>query len=122
MCFCYLYAVTDLPEIIVQLSDQLENETNPTSFVCQAIGEPVPEISWYFNGAMINVSDTSKYTVTSVSVNISTTQSTLNIFNAASVDVGTYVCNATNVAGSARSTAVLTINGKNIYCYNYPML
>ncbi|XP_065913065.1 hemicentin-1-like isoform X2 [Dysidea avara] len=99
-----------LPEIIVQLSDQLENETNPTSFVCQAIGEPVPEISWYFNGAMINVSDTSKYTVTSVSVNISTTQSTLNIFNAASVDVGTYVCNATNVAGSARSTAVLTIN------------
>jgi len=83
--------------------------------VCQATGEPIPDISWYFNGVMINVSNTSKYNITSVPVDISTNKSTLSIFNAASADVGTYLCNATNVIGSARSLAVLTIHGKKIY-------
>ena len=105
----------DQPDIIVQLIDRLENETNPTTFVCQAIGEPVPNISWYFNGTMINESDTSKYNVTPIPVNLNATQSTLSIFNAASNDVGTYVCEATNVVGSTRSSAVLTIHGEKIF-------
>ena len=104
------------PEITVELVDQLENETNPTSFMCQATGEPVPNISWYFNDIMINVSDTNKYMVMSTSINITTFEGRLEVFNAASYDVGTYVCIATNELGSDRSVGVLTVNGKKMFC------
>ena len=96
----------------MEVIDFVTNETYTAMFSCQAIGEPVPNISWYFNGTMINESDNSKYNVTPIPVNLNATQSTLSIFNAASNDVGTYVCEATNEVGSTRSSAALTINGK----------
>ena len=54
-------------EITDGVIDMLENETNPITFSCQAIGEPVPNISWYFNGAMIDISDASKYIISNSS-------------------------------------------------------
>ena len=89
----------------------LENETNPITFSCQATGEPVPTISWYFNGVMVNVSDTSKYNKTS-SVNETSVESFLTIMNAQSSDVGTYTCQAENILGIDRSYGILTVNGK----------
>ena len=88
-----------------------ENETNSVSFLCEAIGEPVPNISWYFNGVMINVSDTSKYKIEPRSINTTTTE-TLTVNNVTSFDVGTYICNATNIIATDTSIGVLTVNGK----------
>ena len=101
-------------EITDKVNNLLENETNPVTFSCQATGEPVPTISWYFNGVMINVSDTSKYNISS-SVNGTLVESLLTIVNAQSSDVGTYTCYTENILGTDRSSGILTVNGKNVY-------
>ena len=74
------------------------------------MGEPVPDISWYFNDVMINVSDnSSKYMIVSRSLNITTTENTLIVYNVTSSDVGRYTCNATNVIGSVTDFGILSI-------------
>ena len=76
------------------------------------MGEPVPDISWYFNSVMINVSDNnSKYMIVSRSLNITTTENTLTVYNVTSSDVGTYTCNATNVVGNDSTSGHLQVNG-----------
>ena len=116
LCSFTVHIVLVQPEIIVELVDQLENETNPTSFTCQATGEPAPDISWYFNGVMINVSDINKYMIMSTSINTTTTtENTLTVYSVTSSDVGTYICIATNELGSDRSVGVLTVNGKKMF-------
>ena len=94
----------------------LENETNPITFSCQATGEPVPTILWYFNDNMINVSDESEYNVSS-SMNDIVITSYLTIMNAQSYDVGIYTCEAENFIGNDSSSGVLTINGKYMIKY-----
>ena len=97
-----LYFVSPvIPGITSLVSDKVIQKRINT-FVCQAVGEPVPYVSWYFNGVMINVSD-SKYMIVSRSLNITTTENTLTLYNVASSDVGVYTCNATNIIGSDAS-------------------
>ena len=77
------------------------------------MGEPVPDISWYFNGVMINVTDnSSKYMIMSRSLNITTTENTLTVYNVTSSDVGTYTCNSSNFIGSVTSSGILTVTSK----------
>ena len=92
----------------------LENETNPITFSCQATGEPVPFISWYFNRIIINTSNESKYNVTNSFNEIAVT-SLLTIVNAQSSDVGTYACYTENIIGNDQSSGILTINGKHCF-------
>ena len=80
--------------------------------MCQAIGVPVPHISWYFNGVMVNLSDSSKYNSSSMYLNESIIESILNIINAESSDVGAYTCEAENIIGTGHTSGVLTVNGK----------
>ena len=93
------------------MTDLLENETNPITFTCQATGEPLPTISWYFNGVMINALNTSDYNISNTVSGV-VVESLLTIFNAQSSDVGTYTCHAENVIGSDSSSGILTLNGK----------
>ena len=95
----------------------LENETNPVTFSCQATGEPVPTIIWYFASVMINVSNTSKYNVTSP-INDTLITSLITIVNTQSSDAGIYTCEAKNFLVTSRSSGILTINGQylsNLY-------
>ena len=108
--FCLVQA-----EISEEVVDMLENESNPSTMRCQAIGEPVPTINWYFNGVKINVSNSSYYNISDY-LNGTVVTSSLTIVNAQSSDVGTYTCHAENIIGSDRSFAVLTINGN---CCSY---
>ena len=98
-------------EIIDGVTDLSEIETNPVKFTCRATGEPVPSISWYFNNAVINLSDTSKYYVSNSS-NQSVFTSSLTILNVQSSDAGTYSCRASNIIGSDQSSGLLTVNSK----------
>ena len=108
--YCFLFAVT--PSIDVLINNEIRNQSQNVTFLCQAVGEPVPDISWYFNGVMINVSDnSSKYMIMSRSLNITTTENTLTVYNVTSSDVGTYTCNATNVVGSDSTNGHLQVNG-----------
>ena len=103
-------------EITDGVIDMLENETNPITFSCQAIGEPVPNISWYFNGEMIDVSNASKYIISNSS-NGTMVISLLTIMNTQSSDVGRYTCVAENIIGSDQSSGVLLVNGKQQCLY-----
>ena len=108
---CYCILILDQAEITSQVTDALENETIPVAFSCQAIGEPVPTIIWYFNGDMINVSDTSRYSVSST-VNDNEITSSFTILNTQSSNAGIYTCETENFIGTDRSSGILTINGE----------
>ena len=91
-------------------SDQEENIT----FLCEAMGEPIPDISWFFNDVMINVSENSnKYMIVSRSLNLTTTENALKVYNVTSFDVGTYTCNASNTFGSNTNFGILTVTSKS---------
>ena len=104
------------PEITNDVADQdvIENGTNSVTFSCEAIGEPTPTFSWYFNDVMITESD--KYSIYSGRV-IGRAESSLQINNPETSDAGTYTCHAENVVGSDNSSGILTVNGK-IHSYN----
>jgi len=89
-------------------------------FSCQATGEPVPLIEWYFNNTKVNVTNSTKYIASSpVSADSSDSHSTLIILNVTPLDMGTYLCYATNVAGNVTSSGQLIISGKQclLLCY-----
>ena len=92
--------------------DQVENEGSTAYFICQATGEPVPSINWYFNGVPVDEANTMKYKITMMSLNTTTINNTLIIMNVESSDVGTYSCNATNVLSTDVRSGVLTVNGE----------
>ena len=105
------------PAINPEVIDQTQNETNTASFACQATGEPVPTISWYFNDVPVDVTNTTKYALSVTSLNVTTNSSTLTVMSVQSPDVGTYTCNATNVVSSDTSSGVLTVNGEDFVLF-----
>ena len=113
-CDVLLYQTPVVPPAISsEVMDQTQNETDTTSFTCQATGEPVATISWYFNDVLVDLANTTKYTVSVSSLNVTTNSSTLTIMSVQSSDVGTYTCNATNVVSSDTSSGILTVNGED---------
>ena len=94
--------------------NQIQNEGTTASFTCQAIGKPIPTISWYFNGALL-ANGAAHIMISETAVNTTTINSVLTIMSVKSSDVGTYTCNATNVVSSDTSSGVLTVNGESIY-------
>ena len=96
-----LICVTVTPMILSEITDLSDGGRTIVNFTCTAIGEPIPDISWYFNDVMINVSDnSSKYMIESRSLNITTTENTLTVYDVTSSDVGVYTCIATNTQGN----------------------
>ena len=100
--------------------DQTVNEGGTASFTCQAAGQPVSTISWYFSGTPVDEANIMKYTISMMSLNTTTIRNVLTIMNVQSSDVGTYTCNATNLVSSDTSSGVLTVNGKLLlFMYDY---
>ena len=99
--------------------DQAENEGDTGFFTCQATGEPVPTISWYFNGVLVNEPNTVKYKISIMSFNTTAITNTLTIMSVESSNVGTYTCNATNVISSDTSSGVLTVNGELLIIFAF---
>ena len=111
VCCLFLVAPTVTPEV----QDQVENEGDIASFVCQAVGEPFPNITWLFNNVTVNENtNMNKYNITQTqsSIETSTVINTLRILNVQSSDVGTYTCKANNLISSDLSSGILTVNGE----------
>ena len=106
----YLFGYLVGPSVI-ELMNETQNESGIASFTCQTDGEPLPTISWYFNGAPLDESNTAKYMITDRSIQ-NAISDILNIRNVESSDAGTYTCNATNVVSSDTSSGILTVNGE----------
>ena len=93
------------PAINLEVMDEMKDEGDTAYFSCEAMGKPVPIISWYHNDVLVNIRD--RFIISQSSFNI-TVSSTLIIMNVQSSDVGTYTCNVTNDT----SSGVLTVNGE----------
>ena len=104
----FVVGILVAPMINSEVMDETQNEGDTASFSCQVTGEPVPTISWYFNGNF--VSNGTAYMISIL--NTTTISITITIMNVQSSDVGTYTCNATNVVSSDTSSGVLTVNGE----------
>ena len=91
--------------------NQTENESIIASYTCQADGEPLPTISWYFNGDQLGPANSTKYMF--INRHLQTIViSALNIRNLEASDAGTYTCNATNIVSTDTSSGILTVNGE----------
>ena len=102
-----------IPSIESIINDEVTNQRGNVTYLCNSVGEPVPDITWYFNGIMINeFNGNSKYMIVSRSINRTTTEKTLTVYNVTSSDVGTYTCNSSNVIGSIASSGILTVTSK----------
>jgi len=109
----YNFTSVVIPSIENSIDNEVKNQEENVTFLCQSVGEPVPDINWYFNDVMINVSDSSnKYMIMSRSLNITTIENTLTVYNVTSSDVGTYTCNSSNVIGSVTNSGILTVTSK----------
>ena len=97
----YDYYIVVYPIILSEIQDLSDEGRDTVNFTCEAIGEPVPDISWYYNDVIIN--NSIKYMVMSRLLNITTTESTLTIYNAKNSDVGIYSCTASNALGNVTS-------------------
>ena len=104
MCF-YLADAT----IVVDVMNKTQNIGDTVFFTCQATGEPVPSISWYFSGALVQ-NNTIKYMISELELSNATINSTLTISNVDISDIGIYTCNATNVVSTDTSSGTLTGN------------
>ena len=103
-CYKHIFCVIVQPVIISEITGLSDERRNMVNFTCKATGEPIPDISWFFNIEMINASDNSgKYMIMPESINVTTTKNTLTIYNATSSDVGIYICTASNVLGNDTS-------------------
>ena len=95
-----------------ELMDQTQDEGDTVSFTCRATGQPVPNITWYYNGAPVDEANTMKYSIYMMPSNTTTIVGILIIMSVQSSDVGNYTCNATNVVSTDTSSGVLTVNGE----------
>ena len=91
--------------------DETENESAIVSYVCQADGEPLPTVSWYFNGDPLGPTNSTKYVFTD-RLPANSVIRILNIRDLEASDAGTYTCNATNVVSTDTSSGILTVNGE----------
>ena len=94
--------------------NQAQNAGNTALFTCQVTGEPVPTVRWFLNDALVDNSNTMKYAISTMQLNINTIVNTLTITSVELSDVGTYTCNATNAISSDVSSGILSINGEYI--------
>ncbi|XP_065912633.1 hemicentin-1-like isoform X3 [Dysidea avara] len=99
-----------VPVIVVDVKDQTQVEGYSVNFTCQATGEPVPTISWYFNDVPVNMSTDDKHNISTMSVNETSINSRLIVKSVKSSDVGTYTCKATNILSTDNSSGVLSVN------------
>ena len=98
---------------VVTASEVVEHmhiKRDKVDFNCQATGDPIPTVIWYFHDALVNKS--SKYHISNKIMNYTSTSNTLTVKNVESSDVGTYTCHATNGVSTALSYGVLSMNGK----------
>ncbi|KAF4072128.1 hypothetical protein AMELA_G00270790 [Ameiurus melas] len=94
----YTVDVLGPPIIIKGLSDQTVRSGSFVQFSCATSGNPVPNITWFFNSSPV-----------SSSPRLQISNSTLRIFSVTVQDQGMYQCVLDNRIGSAQSAARLSI-------------
>ena len=107
---CYIYLSEGAPVIDVRVIDITLNEGDTAFFSCKSTGIPIPNISWYFNGAQVKTTSM----ISEIDFNPTTKRSTLKIVYLDSSDIGEYTCNATNIVASNTSSGNLAVDGESV--------
>ena len=100
--------------------DALDN----ARFTCSAFAYPAPFIKWYRqleNNSLILLTDTTKYSVTTISLGLMNQTNELTIMSTTLLATGTYVCQATNgITSTTSSSASLTVLSEFIVIVSLP--
>ena len=112
-----------VPTVQVQQSSYSVTTGNTVTLVCTVTSNlAITNVQWQrnVNGGITTITsntNTNKYSGST------TTTPSLTIFNAASSDVGTYTCFASNNVGTGQSTTTtLSVTGSKCVLYNFPFL
>lgn len=92
------------PEFTIPLHDATVQEGEKFTFQCNLIGQPIPEVIWYKDG--ISILNNPDYLTTYIHGIC-----TLTIEETFAEDSAKYTCKAFNIAGSAETSATLTVKG-----------
>ena len=92
------------PEFTVPLHDATVQEGEKFTFQCNLVGQPAPEVVWYKDG--ISILNNPDYLTTYIHG-----VCTLTIEETFAEDSAKYTCRAFNIAGSAETSATLTVKG-----------
>jgi len=92
--------VTDKPEITAHPLTETKTEGDNVTFSCDAVGNPVPTISWTRNGSPVDTSDNFSR------IGFSVDKKELTITSVSRTDSGEYRCVAENSVGNETSNAV----------------
>ena len=114
MCNCVIVLYEDAAMVSPGVIHEVLNEGQNVFFTFQVTGNPIPTISWYFNGAPVDIANTMKYMISEIEFNPIAKNSTITIMDVELSDMGTYTCNAANFVSSGTSYGQLTVNGKSI--------
>ncbi|XP_076170517.1 uncharacterized protein LOC143148247 isoform X3 [Ptiloglossa arizonensis] len=91
------------PEFSIPLNDATVQEGERFTFQCNLVGHPLPEVVWYKDG--ISILNNPDYLTT-----YSQGVCTLTIEETFAEDSAKYTCRAFNIAGSAETSATLTVS------------
>lgn len=92
------------PEFTIPLHDATVQEGEKFTFQCNLVGQPTPEVIWYKDG--ISILNNPDYLTTYIHGIC-----TLTIEETFAEDSAKYTCKAFNIAGSAETSATLTVKG-----------
>ncbi|XP_067210466.1 uncharacterized protein [Linepithema humile] len=101
------------PQFAMRLRDRRVQTTYPVRLTCQVIGYPVPEITWYKNGAEIVQDDHHIFWDDDANFH------TLEIIHSTLDDSGCYMATARNINGSVSCRCTLIVD-KGIRAYIAP--
>ena len=96
----YRACFPDSPSIEASPQNVIKNESQSVTFKCTVVGNPISQVTWWYNGAQINTSDSAKYSVSGPS-SVSSSEASLTIKNPSRSEKGYYQCKANNGIGNA---------------------
>uniref|UniRef100_A0A336MHG5 CSON015462 protein n=1 Tax=Culicoides sonorensis TaxID=179676 RepID=A0A336MHG5_CULSO len=96
--------VTSMPVLAESLDSRTTSVATAVSFNCSATGNPLPEITWYRNGKLIENSYVINYETPILRIN-----------SVEPEDQGIYECFARNSVGEVKSSGHLTVRKKQQY-------
>lgn len=97
------------PKFVTRIDDIKAQEGEEVKFIVKVTGTPTPEVTWHHDNEVIK-EDSEIYKV----VQGEEGEVTLLLTEAFPEDSGVYTVTASNEAGQAEGTAMLTITGKDL--------
>lgn len=108
-------SLTDLP-VPEDLKDQVVFVSGNAVLKCTVIGEPLPNITWWFNEKQVLSDVTHKFISHVINDEMIQVTSVLNIFNVKKEqDEGVYTCRATNDIDTGEKNVTLTVQGTFLF-------